>query len=59
MWEGLSLALLDAAVVLTVTVAVPLPPAVMVTLAGLTLQIGRLTAPDGLDLRLHVRFMVP
>ena len=50
---------LEAAIVFMVNVAVALPPAASVTLAGFRLQVGRLCAPEGEVVSAHVRFMVP
>lgn len=49
----------EAAFVFMVTVVVVLPPAAIMTLAGLRLQAGRLCAPAGETARAQVRFMVP
>jgi hypothetical protein len=49
----------EAAVVFTVKTLVPVPPEVIVTLAGFNLQVGRLFAPEGEAARVQVRFMVP
>ena len=57
--DGRSTALLEAAVVFTVKVVVPLPPVAMVTLAGFRLQVGRLGASVGKAVRVQVRSIVP
>jgi hypothetical protein len=49
----------EAAVVVTVSTAVPLPPDARLTVAGFRLQAGRLCAPDGEAVREQVRLMVP
>jgi hypothetical protein len=49
----------EAAVVLTVSVEVPLPPEVKATLAGFNAQVGRLRAPTGELVSEQLRFMVP
>jgi hypothetical protein len=59
LFEGSSSALVDAAVVATVRVLDPLAPGLSVTLVGLRLHVGRLCAPAGELVRLHVRFSVP
>jgi hypothetical protein len=50
---------LEAAVVFAVKVLVTVPPAPMATLAGLTLQVGRLEAPDGELVSEQATFIVP
>lgn len=50
---------LDAAVVFTVNVEVPLPPDDRVTLVGFKLHVGKLCAPVGEVVRLQDRFIVP
>ena len=48
-----------AAVVWIVKVDVPLAPDESGTLAGFKLQVGRLCAPEGDDVKAQIRFMVP
>ena len=48
-----------AAVVSTVRAEVLLVPGVRVTLVGFMLQVGRLCAPVGDDVRAQLRFIVP
>ena len=50
---------LDAAVVFMLNVEVPLAPDARVTLFGFKLHVGRLCAPIGAPVRVHVRFIVP
>jgi hypothetical protein len=49
----------EALVVLTVTVAVAVPPDVITTLAGFTLQVGRLWVPAGEAVSAQLRLSVP
>jgi hypothetical protein len=56
---GLIRAVVEAAVVFTVKTVVALPPEAIVTLAGLRLQVGRLTAPDGELVSEQTRSNVP
>jgi hypothetical protein len=49
----------EAAVVFTVSVDVPLPPEARVTLAGFRVQVGRLCAPAGELVGVQVKFIVP
>jgi hypothetical protein len=49
----------EAAVVVTVSTAVPLPPDAMFMLTGFRLHVGRPCAPAGEAIREQVRFMVP
>ena len=49
----------DAAIVLTVSTLVPVPPVAMATLVGFMVQVGRLCAPVGDVVRAQVRFRVP
>jgi hypothetical protein len=56
---GRARAVVEAAVVFTVNVVVPLPPEAMVTLAGFSAQVGRLSAPAGELVREQIKFIVP
>src|ERR1700744_3375617 len=47
------------AVVVTVRVVLPLPPAASCTLVGLRVHAGRCCAPDGVCVRVQVRFNFP
>jgi hypothetical protein len=49
----------EAAVVLTVSVEVPLPPEAMVTLVGFSTHVGRLCAPEGELVSEQLKFIVP
>jgi hypothetical protein len=49
----------DAAVVCTVSVVDPVPPAAMITVEGFMLQVGRLCAPVGELARAQLILMVP
>ncbi len=57
--EGDARALVVEAVVFTVKTVVALPPDVMVTLAGLRLQVGAFCAPVGEAVREQARLRVP
>lgn len=57
--EGKRRELVDAAVVLTVSVLVPVSPVAMATLVGFMVHVGRLCAPVGEVVRAQVRFRVP
>jgi len=57
--EGLRREAVDAAIVLTVSTLVPVPPVAMATLVGFMMQVGRLCAPVGDVVRAQVRFRVP
>lgn len=56
---GLAIAVLLAALVVTVKTLVPLPPAVRVTVGGARVQVGRLLAPAGDVVSVQVRSTVP
>src|ERR1035437_6664978 len=56
---GRAIAVVEAAVVFTLSVDVPPPPAARVTLAGFIVQVGSLCAPEGELVSVQVRFIVP
>ena len=57
--DGCIIAVLLAAVVCMFNAAVPFPPAVIATLAGFKLHVGRLCAPAGELVKAQVSFIVP
>jgi hypothetical protein len=57
--DGITRVAVEAAVVFTVSVVVPLPPVLRVILVGSKLQVGRLFVPAGEAVRVHVKFIVP
>lgn len=56
---GLARALLEAPMVFTVKVLVPLPPDEIEIVAGFKLQVGRLCAPVGEPVSAQLKFIVP
>ena len=56
---GASIAVVDAAVVFTVSTVDPVPPVVIVTLVGLRPHVGRLCAPVGELASVQLIFIVP
>jgi hypothetical protein len=56
---GRARAVVEAAVVFTVSVDVPLPPEARVRLVGLSAQVGRLCAPVGEVVSEQLKFIVP
>ena len=57
--EGCAMALVVEAVVFTVKTVVAFPPDLMMTLAGLRLQVGAFCAPVGEEVREQARLRVP